>query len=510
MIGMMCSLMKGEYLMNESTAHIKKLNKIVLMLFTLISIFLFIGYFNELATGDIKDQYIIGFFVVIILSLIANYLAYVYKKDSTLLKNVSIIGYSIVYTYAILMAQNDLVFVIAFPVAGFYLLYFNYGFICRASIGLVIVNIIDLTYRFTVTHSMPSGLPLDFSTVALRILSIGVFAFTLIISTRISNSLNEKKIQMLSEEKDRTVKLLEEVLNVGAMVRDNSKKANNLIAELDESTNVVSNSLSEISAAISNNTESIEKQTLVTNNIHAMIVDAKDQTDEMIRLSEESKAALDNGKVSMGNIKIKSDHIENSNDIVISTMEQLIANTQEVGNITQGIFKISNQTNLLALNASIESARAGEAGSGFAVVAQEIRVLADQTRQMTENINKIVENLFENANHAHKVVVDVMEANTEEKELIEVAENTFIHIEETIQNLNQNILDMNQKVHNIHQYNNEIVDNISQISSVSEEVTAYTEEAASIGAENKSKANYAKDLMEELLTKSEELKQYTL
>ena len=75
----------------------------------------------------------------------------------------------------------------------------------------------------------------------------------------------------------------------------------------------------------------------------------------------------------------------------------LISNAETVEGITEQIFSISNQTNLLALNASIESARAGEAGKGFAVVSEEIRVLADSTRNLTERIRGIVDELKRNA-----------------------------------------------------------------------------------------------------------------
>ena len=81
---------------------------------------------------------------------------------------------------------------------------------------------------------------------------------------------------------------------------------------------------------------------------------------------------------------------------------QLSAYTEELRNTCKEIDTISSQTNLLALNASIEAARAGDAGKGFSVVAEEIRKLSDNTKQLTEQVNEINNKCVQNINNVNE------------------------------------------------------------------------------------------------------------
>lgn len=109
-------------------------------------------------------------------------------------------------------------------------------------------------------------------------------------------------------------------------------------------------------------------------------------TSDMQTQSQEGVDALSNNIGSMQ--KLSNTMSESSVEL-----EKLSTETQNIGNILDVIKGVSSQTNLLALNAAIEAARAGEAGRGFAVVADEVRQLAQRTQDATQEIEVMIENL---------------------------------------------------------------------------------------------------------------------
>ncbi len=303
--------------------------------------------------------------------------------------------------------------------------------------------------------------------------------------------------------------LLKEVMAVATAVRTGVTDAMDNMSKLDETTQSVNGAMDEISYSTSANAEHIQEQTLMTQKIQELLEETVARSQEMAASATESSDINNDNRQMMLQLKDMSEKIAIINTEVGQAMTVLVNKGADMKKITDVIMEISTQTNLLALNASIEAARAGEYGRGFSVVANEIRDLAEKTKDATEEITKMITELGNNAQDAQVAVNEAREASDMQKELIEKTADGFVQVNNNVNNLSANLNDFQGMIENLAASNNTIVDNISQLSATTEEVTAAAAQSAELSNDNKELSKNTKEILADVQLTAAALDKYT-
>lgn len=179
---------------------------------------------------------------------------------------------------------------------------------------------------------------------------------------------------------------LESLRGMFSDIRSEAAKLTEGVHEINSALNSIADEFRELSDQSSSNAATIEEITVSAAHIAANASDADSLVTETDHLSDTSARTVANVAMRAGQ---SADEIQT----LAKLLEQLSQRSHEITGITQVIKDIADQTNLLALNAAIEAARAGEQGRGFAVVADEVRKLAERTSAATLEITAMTEGM---------------------------------------------------------------------------------------------------------------------
>ena len=250
--------------------------------------------------------------------------------------------------------------------------------------------------------------------------------------------------------------IIRNVIQVNDKVRTN---VNKMSSATESTVNSTSQQLREIELVAT----AVEELSASANEIARHAGDTAERTSATSILAEEGNAIVN---LSLENVNRLTGQIEST----AQKIQVLKNNSVNIGSVMEVIRTIAEQTNLLALNAAIEAARAGEQGRGFAVVADEVRSLAQKTRSSTEEIESIIVQLQRAADEAHQAMNT---STASARETIDTASKVGGALDKIRANIGI-INDMNHQIatasHQQSSVANEVSKNITAIHGLSENV----------------------------------------
>lgn len=484
--------------MDTTMINSKRVNRFVLLANWALDIFLIIGYGIEYVKGTKTAAYLIEMFLIILVPMIIANILYVRNSRNIYVKYITLIGYFALYIFVMSTAgpSRPLVFIYMFPIIVAYFLYFDLKLIVISCSAVLAVNAVKIIY-----YIIGLGLvdPESKTNYLMQFAVVLLFSFSLVGATMISNRFSVEKLMDVKSEKAKQEEILADVLNTASILDKNSKEVHRFVNELTEATGVASNAVHEIEKGSVDTAANIQMQSVLTHDIHDLIMETSKDSEMMEKISENTSEALDEGISIVEELNKKSIIVNDSSDSAYALMMDLRTKAASISAITELIASIAEQTNLLSLNAAIESARAGETGKGFAVVAEEIRKLAAQSKESSNNIFSIVNELNQQSEMSVDAVMKLKKMNDEQKMLVSRTQGVFNDIRDKMAGVKINVNKVNEKVGKILSANDKMVESINEISAVSQQVTASAQEASTLTAENIMKADQARSYVDEMV-----------
>ncbi len=201
-------------------------------------------------------------------------------------------------------------------------------------------------------------------------------------------------------------------------------------------------------------------------------IEVKDITDAIIEVD----ALADQGLEVIKQLIEINEASTKANKAVHKSIVKSAEDSKKIEKASTMIRSIADQTNLLALNAAIEAARAGEHGKGFSVVANEIRLLAEQSKASTGVINTIIDELTQDNQNIIITVEELISISKTQMGSVDVTEEKYKEIARAIKNIENKLGSLEVSRVNIEDARFEVEEMIHSLSAVSEENSASTEE----------------------------------
>ena len=270
--------------------------------------------------------------------------------------------------------------------------------------------------------------------------------------------------------------LVSEITQIGGKVSEDSKYLSDYTTQATEAMRQTTENIGEIAAGSSRQVHELELCSQSADHASSQVKDSYQLAVQTASLAKEATTSAVEGATQVKEAIVTINGVKSQMDVSAKAIHGLADRISQIGQIVEVITAIAAQTNLLALNAAIEAARAGEQGRGFAVVADEVRKLAENSRQSAEEITSLITGVRKETFDTVAAIEDGLIKAQKGAEMASDSEAALNRIITISQKLNEQVDIMANNTASVTTDIENIADNVGEIAGISRQFSGASQE----------------------------------
>lgn len=379
-----------------------------------------------------------------------------------------VVGYGIFYTFLICTTDSPIAFTYILPVVSLLVLYKDRKFMVGCAIANIASVIVSVIYHLVV---LGQNTATDQKNYQLQIACLLLCYIGYIMSIRHLIESDGALTNSIKADLKRVVTTVEQVKTASNTIMDGITVVRELATENKHGSDIVVDGMNKLT----DNNDQLQSRTAssqeMTGDINSQVQNVASMINDMVSLTAESGKHAKTSSVDLESLVQTAGTMADLSNEVEHILDAFKAEFETVKQETGTIDSISSQTNLLALNASIEAARAGKAGKGFSVVAEQIRKLSTETKDSSGQISEALSRLDEISGKMTSSIEETLKLIQATLEKVTQTGENVNKITQDSSLLGEHIQTIDSAMKEVESSNRQLVENMEQVSSIVETMT---------------------------------------